>query len=153
MPTQLELDIVFMKCAQAIACLSKCKHYKVGCIIVKDNRPISTGYNGSISGFDHCCDLHFDNKDDHHKFSDKFTIHAEQNAILFAAKHGIMIDDCTIYTTLQPCHQCLKMICQCNFKRIVYLQKYDKCSYDEDVERMLKISNVQLEHFQSSIIH
>jgi dCMP deaminase len=146
MPHQYEIDKVFMERAQAMSQLSKCKLYKVGCEIVRDRRPISTGYNGSVSGFKHCCE-HEMTKEEHHIFSEKFTIHAEQNALLFAAKHGISVDECTIYSTLQPCKQCLKLIAQSGITRIVYRDLYDKACYDDEVYEMLDVAGVVITQF------
>lgn len=152
MPNQLKYDAVYSEIAQSIATFSNCIAYKVGAIIVKDGRIVSTGYNGTPPGFMNCsCKFHGkkyeDVKEDHHKFSEIYEVHAEQNAIIYAAKYGISIDNGTMYTTLRPCNTCLKMICQSGIKRVVYGQNYSKSSNEEDVNLMLKLSNVIVEKY------
>ena len=73
-----------------------------------------------------------------------FEIHSELNAILTAAKNGICINNCDIYTTLQPCNDCLKMICNSGIKNIYYRIKYDKNVINENILEMLRICNVSL---------
>lgn len=111
-------DTVFMKMSNILQNRSVCSRNKVGAMIVKDGRPISVGYNGPASGEDHCeegsclgsaCDI---------------SIHAEANAIAFAAKTGVPTDGCTIYTTLGPCINCAKLIVQAGIVRVVYEREY-----------------------------
>ena len=77
-----------------------------GAVIVKDGRILSTGYNGTPSGYINCCD-YWDNKytKEHHEWSKLYEIHAEMNAIIWAAREGISIKDATIYVTLEPCSE------------------------------------------------
>jgi dCMP deaminase len=158
MADQKKLDNAFMEMAITISKLSNCVMHQVGCIIVKDNRVISTGYNGSIPGFDNCNDLHSkpmvfgpgpqytqEEKDAHHEFSKKFEIHGELNSILFAAKNGISIDGGTMYCTLRPCHECLKNICQVGIKRIVFKDIYKRHAYCENINRMIEASGLTIE--------
>ena len=99
-------DKVFMNIANEISKLSHCVSFKVGAILVKDSRILSTGINGTPRGFQNCDDL-FDSENfdraEHHKFSESFEIHAETNAILFAASNGISIKDSVMYSTHHPC--------------------------------------------------
>lgn len=67
---------------------------------------------------------------EHHEYSNKNEIHAELNAILFAAKHGLCIDGGTIYCTLSPCQQCAKCLTQSGIRRIIYDEVYDKNAPD-----------------------
>lgn len=71
-------------------------------------------------------------REHHHRWSDIHEIHAEMNAILFAAKNGISIDGATIYTSMFPCQHCLKNILQSGIRRIVYNAEYDLGQYDEE---------------------
>ena len=85
---------------------SKCVSRQVGCLIVRDDRIISTGYNGTISSAANCNTMFSPtnfNREEHHQWSLLNEVHAEQNAIAVAAKHGISLKDCTCYTSTQPC--------------------------------------------------
>jgi len=89
---------------------------KVGSVIVKDNRVIVNSWNGTISGEDNCCEENGVTK--------STVVHAEANAILFAAKNGIKIDGTKMYVTLSPCIECAKMIVQSGIKEVYYLEEY-----------------------------
>jgi len=87
----------FLKTAYLLGKESKCVSKQVGALIVRDNRVISMGYNGTPAGYENCCD-HFPDytkkdRDVHHKWSRIYEIHAEQNGIDFAAKHGVSTTD------------------------------------------------------------
>ncbi len=130
-------DKVFINVAREIATMSKCVSYKVGAVIVRDGRILSTGYNGTPAGYINCQDKfpHYQpqfDREAHHKFSDKYELHAEMNAILFAAKTGIHIDGSIIYCTLQPCFECTKNLINSGIKTIVYGVRYDKTDNFEE---------------------
>lgn len=94
---------------------------KVGAVITKDDRIISEGYNGTPPGFDNRLEIE---NEDGTLTTKPEVIHAEMNAICFAAKRGIELDGSTIYLTLSPCHECAKLIIQCGIKRVVYTSEY-----------------------------
>jgi dCMP deaminase len=155
---QEKYDRTFLEMATSLSKLSNCIMYKVGCLIVKDNRIISMGYNGTPQGFTNCSDQHKHiqprfgpsaytkaEKEEHHEFSSKFEVHAEMNSILFAAKQGTSIDGATMYCTLQPCNDCAKNICQAGIKRIVYDKEYPRSSYCDDVQTMIKSVGLVIE--------
>jgi dCMP deaminase len=140
-----------MSMAHSAAKLSKCRLYQVGCLLVSDGRPISMGYNGSVAGFKHCCDsigivtdmsVTPEQRAEHHRFSEMFTVHAEQNALVFAAKSGLSTRGCTAYCTMQPCNTCLKLMCQAGVKAVHFSQTYDKVVYDRDVCDMLRAAGM-----------
>jgi len=120
-----------MKLAFLVSGMSTCAKINVGAVIAKGARIISTGYNGSAPGRQHCMD-YFGAVEDHdvkfleihHKWALKNEIHAEINAILFAAKEGIKIDGAGIYITHEPCITCSKFIVQAGIKRVVYRHTY-----------------------------
>ncbi|MBL0686822.1 MAG: dCMP deaminase [Sulfurospirillum sp.] len=114
-------DRNFINIALEIASASKCVSKKVGAVIVKNGRILSTGYNGTPTGHINCCD-YWDNKDDneHHEWSKMYEIHAEMNAIIWAAREGISIQGATMYVTLEPCGDCSKNIIASGIKRVVY---------------------------------
>lgn len=116
MPTQKQLDSIFLNIAKEISTLSKCNRSKVGAILIKDGNIISMSYNGTPAGMDNCCE-----KDN---ITLPHVIHAEMGAILKAAKTGNSVDGSTLYLTLSPCLDCSKLILQSGIKRVVYLNEY-----------------------------
>ena len=138
---------IYLNVAREIAKMSKCIQIQVGAIIVKDGRILSTGYNGTPKGFVNCNQFFNFEKPErsvHHEFSEMYEIHAEQNAILFAAKYGISIDQSDLYTTLHPCNDCLKIICNSGIKNIYYCDEYDKFVSDLKINTLLEKCNVKL---------
>ena len=138
-----------MAMARTFAGLSKCVSFQVGCLIIKDRRVISCGYNGTPTGHVNCCDI-FDRKafsrKEHHNFADRYEIHAEMNALLFAAREGIVVSGSTLYCTLQPCQQCLKNVVQAGVVRIVYVDEYDMAGWDAETVAFLEGSGLRLSH-------
>ena len=120
----------FMDHAVLTSSASKCTYFQVGAVIVKDDRIISHGYNGTPSGFPEDCPDHFcgdpKEREAHHLFSENTTIHAEMNALLWAARTGIAVDGATVYVNLQPCHNCIKALVAAGIKKIIYKDSYDK---------------------------
>jgi dCMP deaminase len=118
----------FMETAFLFAKESKCVSHHVGAVIVKDNRIVITGYNGTPPDMPNCCDVfdkdNFD-REEHHKWSKDNEIHAEMNAIAFSAKHNVEVDGCDMYVTISPCNDCLKNITATGIKNIYYLYLYD----------------------------
>lgn len=100
---------------------STCGRRKVGSIIALEGRVLSTGYAGPPSGFPHCSTECLKAAEG---CGCKRTIHAEQNAISYAARHGIKTEGATLYCTLSPCESCAKSIISAGIKRVVYLEKY-----------------------------
>lgn len=113
-------DQYFMNIAEQVATRSTCSRKHVGAVIVKNRQILSTGYNGSISGLGHC-------DDEDHMIEDGHcvrTIHAEANAIIQAAKHGIAIDGSNIYVTASPCFSCFKMVANAGINKIYFKEFY-----------------------------
>jgi dCMP deaminase len=119
--------VSYMKITQIIAQRSNCLGAQVGAIIVKDDRILSTGYNGTPKGYPNCCDV-WDHQitPEHYEWSKKYEIHAEQNAIIWAARKGISIEGSDMYTTMRPCAQCTKLIIGSGIKNIYYNEDYSK---------------------------
>jgi dCMP deaminase len=113
---RLEWDEYFMSIALLASCRSPCDRLHVGSVIVKDNRLISMGYNGYISGAPHISRVQ-----DNHEQS---IIHSEINAITDCAKRGASLNDAKIYVTHYPCINCFRSIAASNIKEIVYLNDY-----------------------------
>ena len=124
-------DTNFINIAFEIASASKCVSKQVGAVIVKDGRILSSGYNGTPEGFMNCRD-HWNGEytSEHHEWSKTYEIHAEMNAIIWAARKGISIEGATIYVTLEPCSECSKNLIASGIKRIVYAKSYEHTQSD-----------------------
>lgn len=110
-------DQYFIDLAKAAATRATCDRAQVGCVLVKDNRVLSTGYNASISGHPHCDEAG-------HIIIDSSCVraaHAEENAVVTAARFGISVAETTAYTTHFPCWRCFRMLANAGVKRIVFL--------------------------------
>src|SRR5262245_43230733 len=117
----------FMNIARQAATRSTCDRKHVGAVIVRDKTILSTGYNGSIRGLPHCDDVGHDLEGGHCVA----TIHAEANAILQAARNGVMIEGAELYTTASPCWSCFKLIANAGIRTIYYGEFYrDRKSLD-----------------------
>jgi dCMP deaminase len=113
-------DRYFMDIATVVASRSTCSRKNVGAVIVRDRTILSTGYNGSIRGMPHCDEAGHMLENDHCIA----TIHAEENAIIHAAKNGVSIDGGSVYVTASPCWTCFKSIANAGLRRIVYGEFY-----------------------------
>lgn len=129
---RMSWDKAHMTTASVYGLRSTCASKQVGAVIVKDNRPISTGYNGNYSGSMNCPGAAKCLTPEGRCGGD--TIHAEMNAILFAAKNGISTDGSTIYVTCAPCKNCAKAIIQAGIRRVVYGSEYRDMSGIEVLE-------------------
>lgn len=125
---------------------STCQMKQVGALIVKENRIISTGYNGCLPGAAHC-NSHDHSIEDHHEWGLRNELHAEQNAILIAAKNGISLNGCTCYSSLQPCNTCMLMLLQVGIKEIVYLNQYNRSNYSETISEYISSNNIIVRKF------
>jgi len=112
-----KFDGHLMATAGVWATASQAQRKQVGAVISKDHRIIATGFNGTLPGLpNHCEDVNGETL--------PTVMHAEANAILFAAKHGLALQGCTLYTTLSPCMQCAKMVAASGITRLVYYQAH-----------------------------
>lgn len=114
---QHQLDCRYLRMAMIWAENSYCRRRQVGCLVVKDKRIISDGYNGTPSGFDNICE-------DNNNVTLPFVLHAEANAITKLARSHNNSDGATLYVTDAPCIECSKLIIQAGIKRIVYSHPY-----------------------------
>lgn len=142
-------EIYFMDITCLVAKRSTCTRRAVGAVIVKDRRLLATGYNGAPSHVRHCAEtgcLRAQMKvpsGERHELCRG--IHAEQNAIIQAAYHGVSIKGATLFCTNQPCSICAKMIINAGISRIVYQSGYaDPLSIE-----MLDEAEVELIHLES----
>ena len=113
-------DEYFMDIAKVVSSRSTCSRKQVGAVIVRDRTILSTGYNGSIRGMPHCDEVGHMLESDHCVA----TIHAEQTAIIHAAKNGVAIDGSDLYVTASPCWSCFKSIANSGVRRVVYGEFY-----------------------------
>ena len=124
-------DAYFAGIAMAVRARANCTGRRVGAIIVRERRILSTGYNGTPSQMMNCEDggCHRCASPEAYPSGEGYDlcicVHAEQNALLAAARFGVAIDGCTLYTTLQPCFGCLKEALQANVREIVYMQPWE----------------------------
>lgn len=122
----------FMAQSQLLALRSTCRRLSVGATIVKDQRIIAGGYNGSVSGEVHCIDDGCYIEDGHCIR----TVHAEMNALLQCAKMGVSTAGAEIYVTHFPCIHCTKSIIQAGISKIYYAEDYKNHPYA--IELLLK---------------
>ena len=114
---QLILDKRYIRMAGIWAENSYCTRRQVGALIVKNQRIISDGYNGTPSGFENICE-------DDNGVTKPYVLHAEANAITKIARSNNSSDGATLYVTASPCIECAKLIIQSGIKRVVYSEKY-----------------------------
>lgn len=143
-------DRNFINIAKELATASKCVSKQVGAVIVKNGRILSTGYNGTPAGHVNCCD-HWDGEytKDHHDWSKTYEIHAEMNAIIWAAREGISIDGATIYVTLEPCSECSKNLIASGIKKIVYEKSYEHTQSDI-ISKFIENNGVTIEQIKNN---
>ena len=139
----------YLDIARTVASRSTCLRKKFGAVIVKDDTIVSTGYNGAPRGRKNCIDLGYCRREalnvpSGERYELCRSVHAEQNAIIQAAKMGISIDGATLYCTHQPCVICAKMIINSGIKRIVYRNGYP----DEFSLQLLNESGVEIEQYK-----
>src|ERR1051326_6204703 len=137
-------DEYFMNIATVLASRSTWPGKYVGSVIVRGKTILSPGYNRSIRGMPHCSDVGHMMENDHCVA----TIHAESNAILQAAKNGVMIDGATIYVTASPCWACFKMIANAGLRRICYREFYR----DDRIFQVAERLGIELVHLPAPTV-
>jgi dCMP deaminase len=140
-------DEYFMELAEVVAKRSTCLRRNVGAVVVKDKRVLATGYNGAPSGLAHCTETGC--------LREKLSIpsgervemcrglHAEQNALVQAARYGIALEGAVLYCTNQPCITCAKMLINAGIAKVVYRNPYP----DQLARDLLSESKVVAEQF------
>ena len=144
----------FMGIAMAVRERADCRGQKVGAVIVVDDRIISTGYNGTPSGMTNCSEggcVRCANRDKRYEPGTAYDlcicVHAEQNALLAAARFGISVQGGTVYTTTQPCFGCLKEMLQARVKSVYYIHPW---ASPRDTEQERQYGNL-IEHFEGGV--
>jgi len=145
-----EWDQYFMAIARLAATRSTCLRRKVGAVIVRERRIISTGYNGAPRGLTHCLELGCMREKMGIESGQRHelcrAIHAEQNAVIQAAISGVSVEGGTIYSTTFPCVLCSKIIINAGLKRIVVLE-----GYPDDLSRqMLEEAGIRVDYLDKT---
>jgi dCMP deaminase len=128
-------DEYFLQLATQAATRSTCLRRQVGAVLVRDKRILATGYNGAPRGVSHCLDIGCLREQLGIPSGERQelcrAIHAEQNAVIQAAIHGVAIEGATLYTTLHPCVLCAKILINCGVREIHYVEGYpDELSHE-----------------------
>ena len=132
---QLTLDRRYIRMATIWAENSYCTRRQVGALIVKNQRIISDGFNGTPAGFENICE-------DEINVTKPYVLHAEANAITKIARSNNSSEGATLYVTASPCIECAKLIIQAGIKRVVYSEKYRL----EDGLELLRKANIEVEY-------
>ena len=137
----------FMAITKMVAKRSTCLRRQVGAVLVKDKRILSTGYNGAPSSLRHCEEVGCLRTDTSIPSGERHELcrglHAEQNAIIHAAYHGIPIKEATLYCTNKPCVICSKMLINAGIEKIFYEAGYDDLLADQ----MLEEAGIEIRRF------
>jgi len=143
-PNRPSWENYFMGITVLVAKRSTCLRRSVGAVIVKDKRILTTGYNGAPSGIRHCLEVGCLREQLNVASGERHElcrgIHAEQNAIIQAAFHGVSIEDSTLFCTNLPCSICAKMIINAGIKKVYYQSGYA----DAISEDMLREASVEI---------
>ncbi len=145
-------DEYFMRLTYDVARRSTCLRRMVGAVLVRNNRIIASGYNGAPNKLKHCLDLGCLRNEMKIESGTKLEIcrglHAEQNALIQAARFGTSTDKCTCYVTHHPCIICAKLLINAGVERIVYSEDYpDKEGLSSS---FLKEAGVKVEQYEQS---
>tara|TARA_B100000683_G_C12456416_1_gene542264 strand:- start:254 stop:700 length:447 start_codon:yes stop_codon:yes gene_type:complete len=135
---KMDWNNYFMSIAHLISSRSACNRLHVGCVLVKDNRVISSGYNGFLPGLPHTSIV----RNNH----EQATVHAEQNCISDCAKRGISTINATAYITHYPCINCCKILIASGISKIVYDEDYKN---DDVVTQLLNNASIPVEKIDS----
>jgi len=139
----------FSSITRMVATRSTCLRRHVGAILVKEKRILATGYNGAPAGLKHCIEVGCLREEASIPSGTRHelcrALHAEQNAIVQAAYHGISIAGSTLYCTNKPCVICSKMLINAGIKRIFFDESYD----DDLADAMLAEAEIEIMRFET----
>ena len=139
-------DTYFLDMVDSVATRATCDRGRSGCVITRNRRIIATGYVGSPPGLPHCDDVghdmrsvtHADGRITHHCVR---TLHAEQNALAQAARHGLSLEGATLYCRMEPCRVCAMLIVSAGVVRVVAQRQYHAAQDSRDI---FKLAGVEL---------
>lgn len=146
-------DEYFLKVSRVVGERATCDRGKSGCVIAKNKHILTTGYVGAPSGMPHCDDVGHKMKEVKHEDGSNSqhcvrTSHAEENAIVQAAKLGISINGATIYCKMTPCYHCAKMIINAGIERVVCDKDYHA---SKDTKEIFQKAGVALEIMENEV--
>ena len=146
-------DEYFMEIMQAVAKRATCDRGRAGCVIARDKQILVTGYVGAPKGMPHCDEVgHLmktvTHEDGHQSQHCMRTAHAEQNAIMQAAKLGVSINGSICYCRMTPCGACAKMMVNAGIKRVVCEKRYHAGTESEEIFRQ---TGVELDYLEDAI--
>ncbi|GIN10559.1 ComE operon protein 2 [Shouchella clausii] len=144
---RISWDQYFLAQSKLLSLRSTCPRLKVGATIVRDKRIIAGGYNGSVSGSDHCLDKGCYVVDNHCIR----TVHAEVNALLQCAKFGVPTAGAEVYITHFPCIHCTKSLIQAGIARVYYAKDYKNHPYAEELFSEAGIPCIEVELDEAAI--
>ncbi len=153
---KLSFNEIYMELAEKLATRSHCVKAQVGAVLTKDTRIISLGYNGPPAGT-HNCDVEWPKEGcaRDSKGSCSLALHAEQNAILYAAKNNVSMQDTTLYVTLSPCIACARVIYTTGIKKVYFKDSYAKfkgLTADEGVDFLRKFGVDVIEYKKQNVV-
>lgn len=124
-----DFDKYFLELTEKVGEMSTCDRGHVGCILVREKRILSTGYAGAPQGMGHCDEL------GHMMYNDHClrTVHAEQNAIIQCAKHGVSTQGATAYVSMVPCFHCAKMMVNAGIVKVVAAYEYHNSGLSKEL--------------------
>ena len=147
-PKRPDWEVYFLKIAKLASTRSTCIRRHVGAVLVKEKKILATGYNGAPSGISHCVDVGCLRDEEQIPSGQRHELcrglHAEQNAILQAAYHGVSIQGSVLFCTNFPCVICSKMLINAGIRQIFYLEGYP----DPLSEKMLREAGMELHRIQ-----
>jgi len=132
---RLDWDEYFMTIAYLVSRRSSCHRLKVGCVLVKDNRIISSGYNGHLPNTKHRSII----RNNH----EQLTVHSEVNSILDCAKRNVNTHNCIAYVTHYPCLNCFKSLITAGIKKIIYGEDYKNDIIVKELQEELNIEIIK----------
>ena len=142
-----------LKLANELGQASNCVSKKVGCFITTSKeqgfRFLSSGYNGSPPKFENCPEICAEKtRQEHHEWSLNYEVHAEMNAILWAARKGISLENAVCFVNLEPCFNCVKHLIAVGVEEIVFLKEYDMITVEERkmIRQFIKSNNIKLRY-------
>ena len=146
-------DDYFLDLVDQVASRATCDRGKSGCVVVRSKRIICTGYVGSPSGMPHCDDVGHDLKrmideDGTTRQHCVRTVHAEQNAIVQAARYGLSLEGTTLYCSMEPCRVCAMLIASSGIERVVARRRYHAAV---DTREILSVAGVTLDVLDDSV--
>jgi len=150
-PARPDWDTYFMRFARLAQSRSTCLRRHVGAVIVKERNVLATGYNGAPKGVPHCAEVGCLREQLQVPSGQRHELcrglHAEQNAIIQAAYHGVAIRGATLYCTFRPCVICVKMIINAGIRRVVFQGDYD----DSLAQQMADAAGLELVRYRGNL--